>query len=134
VAFSKVKTETAYSGLQNATKHTQNIKYIVCKSFHKLPTAFQHTNEWTANGLMAIRAASQPVHPHSHPFTPHSRSTRSLVCHSVEVVCAVSLACVLPLYAQLGALSRRYLTLRPCVIPAAEHLLAWLPAVPHCTG
>jgi hypothetical protein len=82
VAFSKVKTETAYSGLQNATKHTQNIKYIVYKSFHKLPTAFQYTNEWTANRLKAIRAASQPVHPHSRPFTPHSRSTRSLVCHS----------------------------------------------------
>ena len=81
VAFSKTKTETAYSGLQNATQNTQNIKYIVYKSFHKLPTAFQH--EWIANKLKAIRAASQPVHPHSQPFTLHSRSTRSLVCHSV---------------------------------------------------
>jgi hypothetical protein len=60
----------------------RSLVFVTYTCFHKLPTALQHTNEWTANGLKAIRAASQPVHPHSHPFTPDSRSTRSLVCHS----------------------------------------------------
>jgi hypothetical protein len=70
--------------------------FVTFTYFHKLPTALQHTNEWTANGLKAIRAASQPVHPHSHPFTPDSRSTRSLVCHSASH--SVAMCVMLPYF------------------------------------